>query len=321
MWKWLLVTLVFILIVVELVFFAPQPGDRVRKRDWRADTNQRVEKDVEQVLRGAHLIESKGETKLWELDAQVAHKKMKSEGFEMDGVEVRFYGEKEVYYNAIGHKGFVGENQKKLKISGDVEILSSNGYVLNTEVVFYNTGQRTIYGPGEVRLLGPGKNQEKRLHMRADRFETDFSTNVIHLQDNVRGQKRMEEGRKMTIRSQEALFRGDQQIGIFKKDVIIKVDSMTLLGQRAQFIYKAKKLHSVLIDGGVRIKDMIYQGWAGEIEVFVQENKCVFRDQPKLLQGENRLLGTEIIAYDSGNRVVVKKGSTTYQTTQQTQEK
>ena len=68
MWKWLLASLVFILIVVELVFFAPQPGDREEGGDWAERSEEvRPEKDVEQVLSGTHLVEANGEKKLWEL--------------------------------------------------------------------------------------------------------------------------------------------------------------------------------------------------------------------------------------------------------------
>ena len=316
MWKWLIVSLIFIFIVVELVFFAPRAGDREVENDWGPETEQDVEKDVEQVLHGSHLIESKGDKKLWELDAEVARKKMHSEDLKMDEVKVKFYGENEVFYNAVGKNGFVGDNQKKLEISGDVEITSSNGYVLNTEVIYYETVNRTIDGPKKVKILGPPdlKGDGGPLHMRSDRFTADLNTNSINLYDNVRGRKKMSGGRNMKIQSREAIVSGASNFVLFQKDVIIDVDSMTVTGPRAKFRYKNNELHSVFIDGGVKIKDIGRWGVAGEAEVFVQEDKYVFRDNPKVVEGENQLVGDEIIAYDGGDKIQVKRGSTKYKT-------
>ncbi len=318
MWKWLVASLIFVLIVIELVFFAPQPGDRQLEKNWDSEVEQSAEKDVEQVIRGSHLIEAKGEKKLWELDADIARKKMNSEDLTLDTVKVKFYGEDNVYYNATGEKGFVGDNQKKLEISGDTVTTSSNGYVLNTEVIYYRTDFRTIEGPQEVNLVGPPdeKGDGGPLHMRADHFDADLNTNIIILKDNVRGRKKMSGGRKMKIRSVEALFSGASNFVLFKKDVVIDVDTMTITGPRAKFIYKNGNLYSMFIDGGVKVKDIGRWGLAGEAEVFFQEDKFIFRDSPKVVEGENQLVGDEIIAYDGGDRIVVNKGSTRYNTNQ-----
>lgn len=316
MWKWLVASVIFVLIVVELVFFAPQPGDREVENDWDATAETSQQSDVEQTMYGAHLDEAKGQKKLWELDAKVARKKMKTEDFSLDVVKVKFYGENGVYYNGTGDKGYVGENQKKIKILGNTVITSSNSYVLNTEVIFYKTDDRTIDGPQEVTLVGPPDQQGDGgpLHMRADRFDANLNTNLINLKENVRGKKRISGGRNMKIRSHEALFSGASNFVLFKKDVVIDVDTMTITGPRAKFIYKNNELYSMFIDGGVKIKDIGRWGVAGEAEVFFQEDKYIFRDSPKVVEGENQLVGDEIIAYDGGDRIVVRKGSTRYNT-------
>ncbi len=322
MWKWLLASLVFILIVVELVFFAPQPGDRQVEKDWESPVETTAEKDIEQVLRGSHLVEAKGEKKLWELDADVARKKMNSDEFTLDTVKVKFYGENQVFYNATGNQGYVGEGQKKLKISGDTVTTSSNGYVLKTEVIYYRTDDRSIDGPEEVKLKGPPdqKGDGGPLHMRADRFDANLNTNIINLKENVRGRKKMSGGRRMKIRSHEALFSGASNFVLFKKDVVIDVDTMTITGPRAKFLYKDGNLHSMFIDGGVKVKDIGRWGVAGEAEVFFQEDKYIFRDNPKVVEADDQLVGDEIIVYDGGDRVVVKKAKTKYNTNRQNEE-
>lgn len=318
MWKWLLATILFFVIVTELVIFAPEKGDREVEKDWGVEEEELGPKqDVEQVLSGSHLIESQGEKKLWELEADQARKSKGSTDWRLDQVLVKFFGANSVYYNVVGKNGFVGENQKKLKISGDIVITSSNGYVLNTEVIYYRTDTRGIEGPGAVTLKGPPEKKDSdggALYMESDRFDADLSTNIINLKDNVRGRKKMSGGRQMKIISDKAIFSGQSNYALFKDDVVIDVDSMTITGPRAKFIYKDGTLYSMYIDGGVKIKDVGKWGAAGEAEVFFKEDKYIFRGSPKIVQGDDQLVGDEIIIYDGGNRVQVRKAKTKYKT-------
>lgn len=315
--KWIIASIIFFAIVLELVLFAPERGDRDPGLQSQAQSELKKEsqKDIEQVLSGTHLIESQGEKKLWELEAAQARKKKRSPDWRLDEVRVQFYGENAVHYNASGKQGFVGENQKQLRIEGDTEIRSSNGYVLNTEVIYYLTKSRAIDGPQKVELRGPLEpDNGGPLFMQSDRFDANLNSNLINMRDNVNGRKTLRDGRKMTIRSQEAQFSGQSQYALFKKNVIIDVDSMTVTGPRAKFIYKNNELDSAFVDGGVKIKDVGKWGVAGEAHVFFKENKFVFRGDPKVVQGEDQLIGDEIIVYDGGDRIQVLKAKTKYRT-------
>ncbi len=315
MWKWIVATLIFTLIVVELVFFAPQAGDRQTDRDWSdVEQENQVEKDVEQVLSGTHLVEARGEAKSWELDADQAQKKKNSKDWKLTKVKVKFFGENAVSYVADGNEGFVGDNQKKLTISGDVVITSSNGYVLNSEIIYYETKTRMIDGPKPVELKGPPdrKGDGGPLYMEGDTFDANLDTNIINLKKNVRGRKRMSGGRKMKIKSNKAIFSGQSNYALFQEDVTITVDDMVLTGPRAKFVYKNNELHSMLVDGGVKIKDLTRWGVAGEAEVFFQEDKYIFRDNPKVVEGPDQLVGDIIIVYNGGDRIEVKKAKTRY---------
>ena len=313
MWKWLLATLLFSLLVVELVFFAPNPGDRQVEIDTSEETEE-LKQDVEQVIGGGHLIESQGEKKVWELRSKQARKKKGSTDLSLDVVNVKFFGKQNVSYVADGDNGFVAENQKKLKIDGDVVVKSSNGYVMNTDVVYYDRQNRKIDGPNAVKLKGlPDRSKDAGpLFMEGDSFDANLDTNRIHLKNNVKGRKRISGGRKMKIRSESAEFSGQSNFALFKKNVVIDVNSMRITGPRAKFIYKDKALHSMYIDGGVKIKDIGKWGVAGEAEVFFQEDKYIFRGSPKVVQADDQLIGEVITIYDGGERVRVEKAKTRY---------
>ena len=77
----------------------------------------------------------------------------------------------------------------------------------------------------------------------------------------------------------------------------------------------------MFINGGVKIKDIGRWGVAGEAEVFFQEDKYIFRDNPKVVESDDQLVGDEIIVYDGGDRVVVKKAKTKYNTNREENER
>lgn len=317
MWKWLLASVLFFLIVMELVFFAPESGDREIIEDiGDSEVSTESNEKVEQILSGIHLVEAQGDEKQWELESQVAKKEKNSDEWRLDVVKVNFFGENDVSYKAKGLKGFVAEGQESLKIEGDIEITSSNDYKLRTELIFYSTESRKIDGPQEVHLKGPSEKSGDGgpLHMQSKSFNADLSTNIINLTDTVRGRKKMSGGRHMKISSQMAQFSGQSNFALFKDDVVIDVNSMTVTGPRAKFIYKDGELYSMFIDGGVKIKDVGKWGVAGEAEVFFKEDKYVFRGNPKIVQDEDQLVGEEIVIFDGGERVQVKKAKAKYQT-------
>jgi LPS export ABC transporter protein LptC len=324
MLKWILIAIFFALIVLELVVFAPEQGDRNLEKDWTSEAlNNDPKQEVEQVLSGSHLIESQGEKKMWELESKEARKTKGSDDWVLDQVKVKFFGENSVFYNADGKNGYVGENQKKLKIQGDIKIVSSNGYILKTQTIYYKTDSRSIDGPGFVTLDGPPEKDHSGgpLYMESDNFDADLNTNIINLNQNVKGKKLMSGGRRMKITSQKAIFSGQSNYALFKKDVVIDVDTTTITGPRAKFIYKDGSLYSMYIDGGVKIKDIGKWGVAGEAEVFFKEDKYVLRGSPKVVQGDDQLVGDEIIIYDGGDRVQVKKAKTKYNTNQPGEDK
>ncbi len=316
MWKWFLATLLFFFVVLELTFFAPSRADRRIDNGLVGEIDTSGSSDIEQVLSGIELIESQGDKKMWELQSDLARKTKGKQDWQLDKVRVQFYGENQVQYECVGDSGFVSEDQQKLKVEGNVVITSSNGYVLHTDVVYYNTKNHTIEGPKPAKLKGlqEEENQGGPLYMNSDLFDADLNTNVINMRKNVRGRKLLNDGRLMRIKSQVAQFSGQSNSALFKKDVVMDMESMTVTGPRARFVYKDAVLHSLFIDGGVKIKDIGRWGVAGEAEVFFQEDKFIFRDNPKVVQSDDQLIGEEIIVYDKGNRIQVLKAKSKYNT-------
>ena len=276
-----------------------------------------MEGGVKQSLSDTYLIKSQGSRKLWELKAMEVHKEKNSTEWSLNFVDAKLFGENNVTYRVTGKTGFFDDNQKYLKINGNIRIFSSNGYTLDTSVIHYNAKTRSVVGPELVELRGFSEEEEEEenpLFVRGDSFEAHLKTNTINLKKNIYGEKKMSGGRSMQITSKEALFNGDSKDILFKDSVTVTVESLVMTGPQARFKYKDNKLHSLFMDGDVKINDMKRWGQAGEIEIFFNQDKYILRGSPKVIQADDHVIGEEIIFFDGGNRIRVKKARTKYNT-------
>jgi len=313
MLRWIFAIVLFFLVVVELVFFAPGAGDREVKGPAISQEDRQNAEDSEQVLAGGYLVESQGEAKAWELWSEVAKKKKGIEEWELDTVKVRFYGKSKVVYIAKGKKGYVTDSQSKLRIEGDVTVTSSNGYVLETSKIDYDAVSRSLVGPEPVDLKSPeAKGEAGPLYLRGQRFDADLNTNKIRLLGGVKGRKRMSGGRRMNIASRTAHFSGLNNMARFEKNVVIRVNKMRIRGPRAHFVYRNGELDTLSMTGGVQMNDLDKVGSAGQADVFFKEDKYVFQGEPKVTQGEDQLIGTLITLFDAGERIQVVKARAKY---------
>ena len=316
MWKWRfhLLFLSSIFVLVGLVFFVLEPNGKKMVEMSQQGQESLVEGGVEQVLSDTHLIKSQGAGKLWELKAEQVSKQKDSSDWYLEKVDVQFFGENSVSYKAVGDRGFVDNDGNHLRMKGDIQIHSSNGYTLTTPVILYNANARKIEGPRLVQLTGLAGGEASPLFVKGDFFNADLETNIINLRQNVNGRKKISGNRLMKIASREAVFSGQSMDVLFQKKVVIRVESMAIRGPRARFKYENGELDSLLVDGGVRIEDLGRWGRADEVQVFFREDKYVLRGAPKVVQGEDQVKGDEISIYDGGNRVRVKKAKTKYNT-------
>ena len=275
-----------------------------------------AEGGVKQFLSEIHLVKSRGSEKLWDLKALEVQKEKNSNKWRLDFVNTRFFGKNDVIYRVNGDTGFFDDNQKDLKMSGNIRIFSSNGYTLDTSSIHYKSKTHSVVGPEPVELQREAETEkeENSLFVKGASFEAFLETNMISLRKNIYGEKKMSGGRFMKITSNEAIFNGDSKDVLFKDSVIVTVESLVMTGPRARFKYKDNKLHSLFMDENVRINDIKRWGRAGEIEIFFNQDKYTLRGNPKVIQADDHVIGEEIIFFDGGNQIRVKKARTKYNT-------
>jgi LPS export ABC transporter protein LptC/lipopolysaccharide transport protein LptA len=264
----------------------------------------------EQKAANLYLFEAKKNVKESELWSKMAHKPMGSNEWNLDGVKAQFYSEN-VTYIVFGDKGQVDEVKKNMLIEGHVKIDSSNGYHFYTDHLNYDPEGKRITTSDKVSLEGPHE-REGRLYLEGYGLNINLISNVMVMQNKVSGYKPMSEGRVMKIASQSAEFSAKQRSVAFKNNVVIRQDKMVVRGNLATFQYKDGKLDTLHMEGGIHMSDIDKTGSSGEALVYFNEDKYIFRQKPFITQSENALIGDEIIIFNGGKRVQVKKAQVEY---------
>jgi len=264
----------------------------------------------EQKVNNFHIIDGKKQAKDFELWSDVAHKAMGTAEWSLEKVKAQFYSEN-VVYTVLGDKGAVDESKNSMTIEGNVKLNSSNGYLFYTDKMHYDPSEKKITSDSKVSLEGPPE-KDGRLYLEGYGLFVNMNTNLMVMQDRVMGYKPMSDNRVMNISSQSAEFSGTKKSVSFKNNVVIKINKMVVRGNLASFQYKDGKLDTLYMDGGIHLSDQDKTGSSGEAIVYFNEDKYIFRKKPFVTQGENELIGDEIIIYNGGKRVQVKNAKVEY---------
>ena len=278
-----------------------------------ARENQKEGK-MTQLLLKTHLVKSRGAKKLWELKADKVSQEKDGDQWQLDQITSRFFRKNGESYKITGLTGFLDKLQKKLKIEGDIKILSSNGFILTTSEILYEEQKEQVTGLKPVEIKAFSEDEEKLFLLKGDSFRMDMKTNTVELKANIYGEKQLSNNRLMKIKSESARFEADSNDIFFNKSVVVSVESFEITGPQAKFKYKNGKLQSLFMSEGVTIKDARRSGRAKEIEILFTKDQIVLKGNPKLTQGGDRVMGSEIIIFDGGNRIRVKKARTRYNT-------
>ena len=264
----------------------------------------------EQKIENFNFFSAKKQKKEFELWAKVGYKAMGSSLFKLDTVKVQFYSENATY-TVFGDKGEIDEVQKNMMITGNVKLESSNGYRFYTDTLYYEPEGKHITTKDKVSLEGPPE-KDGRLFLEGYGLDVNMVLNTMLIRERVTGYKPMSDARVMKIASQTAEFSGKKRSVAFKNNVVITVDKMVVRGNLATFQYKDGKLDTLYMEGGIHMQDVDKTGSSGEALVYFNEDKYIFRKKPFITQNENALIGDEIIVYNGGKRVQVKKAQVEY---------
>jgi LPS export ABC transporter protein LptC len=314
--------MLFLIVMIEVLVLAP------KQIGISSDTEQesapalepRDQSGSSQIMRDVRLVEAKGSEKEWELWAKAAFRPKDNEQWDIEKVKVTFFADNGVTYTVTGMRGQVitsktkgnrsGMQTSDIRIFGDVETQSSNGYIFKSESIIYDSKGRRLTSPSKVEMVGPeGQSGDgSRLKLTGAEMVADFVTNEMTVNRDVKARKVLTDNQMTaSIRSQRALFSGRGKLAQFFGDVIIEIDSMRLTGPEAKFVFDptTDSFDSVEVTGGVKVTDADKFATSGHVSVYFKEDRVVFNGAPRVVQNGDELTGDEIVFLDGGRKVQV----------------
>ncbi|MBX2996648.1 MAG: LPS export ABC transporter periplasmic protein LptC [Bdellovibrionaceae bacterium] len=274
--------------------------------------------EVQQKMKGVHLVESSKGTRDWELYADAA------EGFEGKGkwqiqkVKIMFYSENKVQFTVTGKSGELDTKTKDMKIEGDVRTVSENGYRFESPSIQYQAGPRVLESPGPVRMTGPSDSQGEGMVVTSNFMRGEIDKSLVHLEGNVVARRRFKNGNVFGVRAGRAEFSGLHYQAHFRNQVTIEygalapgrgVGPMRLESPEASFQYKSTSnlLEFVQLKGGVKINDAEKYATADQVRIEPETNRIVLNGKPRVVQGQDELMGEQIVFIDGGKKVKIEK--------------
>ena len=305
--------LLFILLIAEVIVVGP---DLLGEREADdAKPFSEANKAATQKMEKVHLIETTDGAREWDLRAETAITYQNTEDWLIEGVNATFFGRDELNTVVTGERGIVKVGSKDVEISGDVKVVSSNGYEFRSQRVNYNSRERVLLSDTPVTMQSESKTQKKKTptqetNLTGGGMRLDLNSGIIQLHTPVKGRMQMANELPAELSSETAEFSAKSYMATFLGQVLIQYKALQVRGPKAVFNYDKEKqdLRSIDFLGGVKVSDVDKWARAQHLRIFTDEDRLVLRGQPKVVQDNDELRGDEIIFLDGGNEVRVEKG-------------
>ncbi len=263
---------------------------------------------VQQRMQGVHVVESKSESKEWELWADHAVG-FKTEGdLALSQVKANFFANDGISFLVTGDTGQVETATKNMVINGQVVTTSSNGYVFHTNTVQYNSHDRVLSSPAKVEVSGPKDSLGGHMFIRGDSMRAELNKGVVTISQAVEAKKRVRKNEDMIIHSDQAQVYGKGHEVRFLGAVKINMHGMQINGPDALFHYKngTDIPDSVQLTGGVKVKDVNKWATSQRLNINLAKNEFIFDGQPRVVQDNDEVRGDRIVFLDGGKKVQVQ---------------
>lgn len=316
-----LVVFLLILVLFEILILFPKQTDKAPATQAEAKAtsgegktngtpNAPAKKEIRQEMRGegVHIVESQKGARDWELFAQAAQSFQGQSEWDLAQVRILFYNNELQDMVVRGAKGQILTEGRDMRIEGNVEIETSNGYVFLAPYIEYKSKLRLIECAGEVQVKGPIERGKRSLFMKATGMRIPVTERKMYLDRNVTGQRLLQDDKVLTFKSGSAELSATTNTAMFKTNVVISYPPMVMHSQNAVFAYDEKtKLFDYLeLQGHVELKEANRRAVSENLRVDFSTKQFTFSGQPRLYQGEDELVGDQIIFMDNGKRVKVE---------------
>jgi LPS export ABC transporter protein LptC len=299
----------FVILMAEILIIAPREIGVSSRSDSPLLSQSETSDPSGQVMRGIHMVETKGEKRDWELRSDHAYTEESGGRWKLENVNIRFFGEGDIYYDVTGKTGEVNVQTKDVEIQGDVKMVSSNGYTFRSQKLNYLSDGRQIYTKDPIEVRGGQERGEHPSELVGTGAIANLITNEIAIQSDVRSKKQTENGDWIYIESKRAELSAANKFAKYLGEVTIDYKGSRITGPSARFDYdqKAKAVSSMLVEGGGRVTDLSKWATANSIQMLFPQNKFILKGGPRVVQDNDELVGEEIVFLDGGKEIVVNR--------------
>lgn len=304
-----LLAILFVLLVVEILVIAPKDVDLTGENEILLSDEQVGTNQVEQAMNGVEVVGTRDESKEWQLWADRAVDFKNTETWALEKVKAVFFTKDGGFFRVTGDRGVVEMETKNMRVQGNVVTKSSNGYIFKTQEVLYDSNQKILSSPETVMMQGPADAKGGALKLQGGQMTARMADSAMEVQGDVRAERNFHPDKRVVIRSQRALLSGKSNLAKFLGNVKIDANTMRITAPEAQFKYDRDKqtLSSVQVQGGVRVSDVDKWATSEQLNVQFEKEKFVFQGNPRVVQNNDELRGDEIIFYNGGKKVEVRK--------------
>lgn len=298
----------FSLLLVQLVLYSPEelevrnPREFLKVDQW----DENVEQNMENIL----LVESENNSKLWELKAESAKALRQTSTWEMNSVTANFESKSGVVYSVKSEATIFETESKNMVFSGNVSIISSNGYSFHTKSLYYYSEKQELVSGDAVRFEALNKktpNKEK-LRLSGDQLGIQLSSGIAQLIGNVSSESLVASSQKMKFSSDSVVFDEDGASADFQKNVVVQYEDMVITGDEARLLYmeKTQRLKKMEMLKGAKLNSKNKNAVAGKLLLELLEEKLILEDNPRLLQRGDELIGTRFVFSQKGKKIEIQ---------------
>lgn len=266
--------------------------------------------DYVHTLKTVHLVESFKDDKEWELFADSARNKASASAWLLQKVKVNFLDQEGRMTRVAGDEATFHSNERRLHIFGNVTVETQNGYLIKTKEIFYTSMDRQLFTLNEVAILrredGGGRSLEGSF-IEGGYMRTSMQNNEMLLGGNVKANKTLERGRKLSVLSGQARLSREQGSVEFYEEVEIAWGASRFSGEMAQFVYNEKlnQLEQVILTKNVRIQSEARYAICERAVLDIQSGITELSGRPKVVESGNQVEGDSIVLNHEDDTVSV----------------
>ncbi len=305
-----LIIFLLILVFFEILILFPKQTDQAQKQvQAEKSAPESQQSEVQQKIQGLHLVESRQGTRDWELFARHAQSYQERNEWDLEQVRILFYNNEVQDMVVRGDHGRIHAEKRDMRIEGNVEIETANGYIFQAPYVEYNSKLRLIQCAGLVQVKGPIEQRKRSLFMKATGMRIPVTERKMYLESQVSGYRVFpSEEKTLTFKSESAELSAITKTAVLRKNVIMNYNPMVMKSQVATFSYSeaTKEFQYLELDGKVELKDQGRRAVSENLKVNFEKREFTFSGYPRLYQGDDELVGEQIIFMDNGKRVKVE---------------